>query len=202
MRLLDPEALPLAQRERRDRVVLAATQLLRDGEYDSVQMRDVAKEGGVALATVYRYFPSKEQLFGAVLLQWASGYPTAAHSSRRDRAFSENDIRSFMRRAVRAFEQFPQMVRVLMVVESSTDPATRALYHEFAGNNVGSIVRALPSVEPSVATAIIETAYGVMVTKLRAWLFGLVTIRQVERAVERCLDLIFAPPPLSSEPGA
>src|SRR5581483_12452627 len=61
---------PLARQARRDRIILAGFELLLASDYDSVQMRDVADRAGVALATLYRYFPSKEQLFGHVLMRW------------------------------------------------------------------------------------------------------------------------------------
>ena len=71
----DPASLPRGQQERRDRIVRAAITLLEHGEYDAIQMRDVAQEAGVALATVYRYFTSKEHLYAAALLEWAANFP-------------------------------------------------------------------------------------------------------------------------------
>src|SRR3954470_4765519 len=79
----DPDSLPRGQQARRDRIVRAALALLEHGgEYDSIQMRDVAGEAGVALATVYRYFTSKEHLYAAALLDWASNFPAAGQSTR------------------------------------------------------------------------------------------------------------------------
>ena len=50
-------------------------------------MRDVAQEAGVALATVYRYFTSKEHLYAAALLEWADELPgSRAAEARRARA--------------------------------------------------------------------------------------------------------------------
>jgi len=194
--VLDREALPARQRARRKQILDAATDLLRQREYDTIEVRDVARAGGVALATVYRYFPSKELLFGSVLAEWASGFPRAAGASGGSVATTEAEIRASMRRVVRAYEQFPQMVRVLMMLESSTDPRIRDVFLQFAGHHVGSIVGSLSGVEPSTARAIVDTAYAVMNTKLRAWAVGLITIRQVDTAVRRCLDLVFSPPPL------
>ena len=194
--VLDPTALPAYQLARRQRILDAATVLLRAGEYDAIEVRDVAKEASVALATVYRYFPSKEILFGSVLAEWAAGFPTSSQGSRPAAPTTEAEIRAAMRRVVRAYGQFPQMVRVLMMLESSTDPRVRQVFSQFAAGHVGAIVESLPTVDGSVAAAIVDTAYGVMNTKLRAWVFGLVTIQQVDKAVQRCLDLIFSPAPL------
>src|SRR6185295_8588435 len=106
----DPDSLPAGQQERRARIVRAAIALLEHGgEYDSIQMRDVAQESGVALATVYRYFTSKEHLYAAALLEWAGNYPAPGESKRAAHKTDEDRLRALMRRAVRAFERYPQM---------------------------------------------------------------------------------------------
>ena len=60
-----------AQRERRDRMLEAAMKLAAEGGYDAVQMREVADGAGVALGTLYRYFPSKVHLLVAALAECA-----------------------------------------------------------------------------------------------------------------------------------
>jgi TetR/AcrR family transcriptional regulator, cholesterol catabolism regulator len=45
---------------RRARIIEAVIDLIADVGADAVQMRDVAQRSGVALATVYRYFSSKD----------------------------------------------------------------------------------------------------------------------------------------------
>lgn len=57
-----------AQQERYDRVVAAAAEVLSAGGLDAVQMKDLAQRAGVSLATLYRYFPSKEYVLLAVCL--------------------------------------------------------------------------------------------------------------------------------------
>jgi TetR/AcrR family transcriptional regulator, cholesterol catabolism regulator len=57
-----------AQQERYDRVVAAAAEVLSAGRVDAVQMKDLAQRAGVSLATLYRYFPSKEYVLLAVCL--------------------------------------------------------------------------------------------------------------------------------------
>ena len=62
-----------AQAQRIERVVRAAIELTAEGGYEAVQMREVARRAGVALATLYRYYPSKEELIrGAILSELAS----------------------------------------------------------------------------------------------------------------------------------
>ncbi|WP_307781803.1 TetR/AcrR family transcriptional regulator [Streptomyces sp. MBT65] len=70
------------QAARRVRILRAASELGAREGLASVQMHDVAKEAGVAIATVYRYFPSKPYLFMAVLEwhieQFVGGHATVA----------------------------------------------------------------------------------------------------------------------------
>jgi len=56
-----------AQRERRRRILDAATTLATKGGFEQVQMRAVADRADVALGTLYRYFPSKIHLLVSVL---------------------------------------------------------------------------------------------------------------------------------------
>ena len=193
--LRDPESLPRGQQERRHRIVHAANARLEHAEYDSIQMRDVAVEAGVALATIYRYFTSKEHLYAAALLDWATGFPTSRSPASTGTETDEARLRALMRRAIRAFERNPQMIRVVTVLESSSDPNARARFDEFAALNIGTLADALSSTDPDTASAIIETANSVMVTRLRSWSQGRTSIRDVRRHVERTLDLIYSPAP-------
>jgi AcrR family transcriptional regulator len=51
------------RQERRQKILSAAAELFGENPYDSVQMRDVAARAEVGKPTLYRYFPSKEELF-------------------------------------------------------------------------------------------------------------------------------------------
>ena len=103
-----PASLPAHLRERRERIIRAAMELLEDAEYEKVQMRDVADRAGVALGTVYRYFTSKEHLYAAVLVEWsadffarirqAGGESSSADSNETD----EQRLRRMLRRTIRA----------------------------------------------------------------------------------------------------
>ena len=56
------------QQARYDRVIAAATEILSEGGQEAVQMKDLAQRAGVSLATLYRYFPSKDYVLLAVAL--------------------------------------------------------------------------------------------------------------------------------------
>ena len=74
-----------AQRERRKRILDATMAIASKGGYEAVQMRAVADRADVAVGTLYRYFPSKEQLFAHVLLEWSSSFADAIGRRRPER---------------------------------------------------------------------------------------------------------------------
>lgn len=55
------------QQERYARMLRAAARLGAQHGLERMQMHDVAREAGVAIATLYRYFPSKTHLFAALM---------------------------------------------------------------------------------------------------------------------------------------
>ncbi|WP_131739276.1 TetR/AcrR family transcriptional regulator [Actinomadura roseirufa] len=59
------------QQARRHRLIDAARELALDGGYPAVTMHDVADRAGVARATVYRYFATKDHLLTEVAATWA-----------------------------------------------------------------------------------------------------------------------------------
>ena len=61
------DSLTESQAARRGRILDAALELSAEGGFDAVQMREVAARADVALGTLYRYFPSKENLLLSVM---------------------------------------------------------------------------------------------------------------------------------------
>lgn len=57
------------ERGRRARLLTAAAELVERDGYERVQMTEIAKTAGVAVGTLYRYFPSKAQLFEIALYE-------------------------------------------------------------------------------------------------------------------------------------
>ncbi|GAA4840010.1 TetR family transcriptional regulator [Saccharopolyspora rosea] len=64
-----PPAEPSSPRQkaRYRRILRTAADLAADRGLDRVQMIDVARDAGVAIGTLYRYFPSKTHLYTAVM---------------------------------------------------------------------------------------------------------------------------------------
>jgi TetR/AcrR family transcriptional regulator, cholesterol catabolism regulator len=122
-----PESLTASQFARRERIVRVALKLLVHGDYEKIQMKDVAEGSDVALGTVYRYFTSKEHLFAAVQLEWVK----SLHRQilKRPPAGDSNleRLSQVLHQSVRAFQTQPQFYRVLLVLEVTKDPFAKEL---------------------------------------------------------------------------
>ena len=60
---LDAEEVPDWRARRRELILGAAAELFAGRDYAEVQVDEVARRAGVGKATLYRYFPSKEELY-------------------------------------------------------------------------------------------------------------------------------------------
>src|SRR5581483_11808049 len=100
---------PLTERqeERRRRILQATARLAGRGGYDAVQMREVAESAGVALGTLYRYFPSKVHLLVATMQDQLE----QLHATLRKRPPTEEDpaarVAQSLMRAFRAMQRDP-----------------------------------------------------------------------------------------------
>jgi AcrR family transcriptional regulator len=55
-----------------DVVVAVVQELLESGGYEAVHLRDVARRASVSLATIYRFFPTRDDLIVTAIEQWMS----------------------------------------------------------------------------------------------------------------------------------
>ena len=55
-----------------DAIVAVVQDLLESGGYEAVQLREVARRASVSLATIYRFFPTRDELIVTAIAQWMS----------------------------------------------------------------------------------------------------------------------------------
>jgi AcrR family transcriptional regulator len=118
-----------SQNQRRKRIVQTAAALALRGGVEAMQMRAVAERAGVALGTLYRYFPSKMDLVVAVvteeldLLETSIGRRPPTHETAAGRTV---DV---LMRATRGLMREPELadalVRSLILAEVQTELGTR-----------------------------------------------------------------------------
>jgi len=183
-----------SQHARRARIVDAATALLDDREYERIQVREVAEAADVALATLYRYFPSKEQLYATVLVTWAESFDPSAGRGGSAAATDQARLRAALRRAVRAYERHPNFYRLITALEVVTDPVVADLYARFAAQFGGALRDSLRAVDDDDAEAIAQLTSSLLGSLLRSWSLGKSPIARVYAELDRAVDLIFREP--------
>ncbi len=90
--------------DNRDRILLAARKLVADGGFREAQVAAVAAAAGLSTGTIYRYFPSKAELFVEVLTRAVEQeIQILDEIAQRDAPASERlgaAVASFVRRAL------------------------------------------------------------------------------------------------------
>jgi AcrR family transcriptional regulator len=171
------EQLTRSQAARRARVIQAAIELASEGGYDSVQMRDVAAHGQVALGTIYRYFTSKDHLLAAAQVEWVTELERRV-SVRPPRGYTTADrMVDILRRATRTMEREPELTAAMVTAMSSPDPAVAECQREM-GLVMGHIqAQAFPSdFDPDLQQRIIQAIEFIWFSSLLAWVNGWVGI--------------------------
>jgi AcrR family transcriptional regulator len=139
------------QLARRAKIIEEVIGLIAEVGADAVQMRDVAQRSEVALATLYRYFSSKENLLAAALADWqkrltrrilAGGGPTDADPL--------PGVLDYLRRAQRAFNRNPEMTALMLQMMTSTDPEVKSSIDQMEHTNLELFNRLLAGVAPEV----------------------------------------------------
>jgi AcrR family transcriptional regulator len=187
-------SLPPAQRARWDRIVRAALELLERGEYDEIQVRDVAKQADVALGTLYRYFASKEHLYAAVMLLWVNSF-TRGLQRKQVPDDPREALKEILRRSIAAFVAKPQFLRVEIVMEGSSDVHARGLVEQFGREYQTAYQDCLAGLPPEQSDLIQMTIQCVLTKMLHSYALDRVDVDRVYDVVLGTVDLIFAPPP-------
>lgn len=187
--------LPASQRARRDRIVETAVELLGTDDYEKIHMRLVADRAGVALGTLYRYFPSKERLFATALNRWAE---TFQQSYERTIRSSESEpaqrVRRTMHVALKAFERNPRFFGLLMALQVSDDPEVAALYERYTGTTSNVVRDALDGIDERWIEPIETLVWAAVFNLLRRWSLGRMPMSEVRSHLDDCIDVIFSTP--------
>ncbi|WP_326638734.1 TetR family transcriptional regulator [Streptosporangium sp. NBC_01755] len=170
-----------------------ALRSLASSDYERVKVSDVARDSGVALGTLYRYFTSKEHLFAAAFREWQEGLKRKLDKSAPAGETERERIGDVLHRTVRAFQMQPQFYRVLIVLETASDPYVADIYHSLDGIFV-DIVRSGFASEEALDEdhqAIFSVLTAVLNGELRAWIMGRRTIDNVYKAIDDAIRLIY-----------
>jgi AcrR family transcriptional regulator len=187
---------------RRRRVIETAIELASEGGYDEVHMRDVAEQAGVALATVYRYFESKDHLLAAALSEW-----TAQLQARLVRSPARGDtaveqLVDVLRRASRALERRPLLISAMVRALGSSDPGVAV-----AGARVRDQIKditapILAGLDPEEIEGIVAVLSHVWNSSLMIWAHGQAPIASIGDELERAARLLLTDHPVAARAAA
>ncbi len=186
---VDPP-LTAKQRARRDRVIAAALQLASEGGYDAVQMRDVAATADVALGTIYRYFPSKDQLLTSVMADWTGALRERLAQRPARGASPAAQVNDVLQRACRSLEREPLLAAALVRALSSSDG-----HANNASSEVGVHIRAmieplLSYLDPEIREDVVIVLGHVWLSTLIGWSNGRIQFSQVAQQLGMAVQLL------------
>ncbi|MDY7106949.1 MAG: TetR family transcriptional regulator [Actinomycetota bacterium] len=181
-----------SQKERRARILTATLDLLDESGAQALQMREVTARSGVALATVYRYFPSKDYLVVMALLSWSEGFVEPLWKLAAELDDPAERLIAMLDGAVDSIDAHRAYAAALAVAASSPDPLVLEAFLAFRELLSAFIRRALEGVsqpDPAVIGVIIE---GVWLRALIELGFQNSNADSVKRTFARVVRLCFA----------
>ncbi|WP_199432414.1 TetR/AcrR family transcriptional regulator [Qaidamihabitans albus] len=158
--LPEPEAAPspepplptLGGRSRREELLTAATELFQKRGFHAVSMEDIGKAAGIAGPSVYRHFPSKASLLGAIGRRAADRLALGADHALRTSA--PRDEREALRRLaesyVRTLTGSPELLVSFSVDRVHIDERDKAELLRIQRDYVAQWVRLLGTVHPEL----------------------------------------------------
>jgi AcrR family transcriptional regulator len=187
-------ALTKSQRDRREAIVTTTIELLASQEHGQIHMRDIADRSGVALATLYRYFASKELLFAHAVVAWGEAFVS---TTRRRAGNADSDaerMQQTFRRTIKAYERWPNFYRLIAALEITDDAEARQVFQVFSAHYQQSLRTVLEHTDPEDAAVIAQVLLDTLGAALRKWSIGVWETAQVYDHMNRAVALIFGQP--------
>lgn len=155
-----PVAVPLRrgldgrQSDRVDALVEATLAELRDKGYDGLTVRNVARRAGVAAATAYTYFGSKDHLVAEVFWRRVESLPLSAEESDGRRGANAR-VSAALRSLARAIAEEPELAAASTTAVLANDADVQRLRGKIGAVFNGRLGAALgPDADPAVLRAL------------------------------------------------
>jgi TetR/AcrR family transcriptional regulator, cholesterol catabolism regulator len=177
---------------RRQRIIDAAIQLGTEGGYDAVHMRVVAERARVALATVYRYFESKDHLLSAAVSEWTARLQARLARSPARGAGPVDQLVDVLRQASRALERRPLLTAALVRALGSPDPGVAAAASRVRGQIEEMAAPILAGLSPEDFDGVVAVLGHVWYSSLVSFANGHAPIDSVGDELERAARLVLA----------
>lgn len=178
--------------QRTDPVVIleAVEQLLESDGFDKWQLRDVAQIARVSLATIYKHFPSREELILATVERWMEehAYRSLATCAPGEPLF-EALLRMF-RTIFEPWESHPMMLDAF--VRASSVTGGERLHAQGLGS-VSPMTDAFDGLDPQDVADLSEILTNVTFGAMSRYTTGAIPVSGILPAIERTLSWLKEP---------
>jgi AcrR family transcriptional regulator len=190
----DVVRLSTAQRARRETILKVAIELLDERDYEQIQVREIAEAAGVALATLYRYFPSKEQLYANAFVAWGAPFGALVRTNRGQAQTDEARLQAAVRCSLKAYEKNPRLYRLITSLEVGADKVAADLMRGFGERYQQILAGVMQDTDEQDAQRVALMVVGALDVLMRKWGCGDITLRQFLDEIEKTVALVFRPP--------
>ncbi|HEX5945099.1 MAG TPA: TetR family transcriptional regulator [Acidimicrobiales bacterium] len=190
---LDEGSPTAEQRERRRRVIDAAFELGAERGYDAVQMRDVSASANVSLATIYRYFGSKDHLLAAAMTEWTAKLQGRVAQSPPRGDTAADQLVDVLGRACRAMVRQPKLTAALVRALSSADPGVQESADQVQRQIEAMAAGILGDLDPKVRSDIMAVLGHVWYSTLVAWANDRIDFDAVIAELDRAVRVLVEP---------
>jgi TetR/AcrR family transcriptional regulator, cholesterol catabolism regulator len=190
---LDVDGLTPEQLDRRRRIVDAAFELGAEKGYDAVQMRDVAAISNVSLATIYRYFSSKDHLLAAAMTEWVAKLQSRVVQSPPRGDDPVEQLVDVLRRACLAMERQPKLTRALVRALGASDAGVEESALRMRSQVADLAEGILVEIEPETRAAILSVLGHVWYSALVTWANGRRDFSSVLHDLDRATRVLVTP---------
>jgi AcrR family transcriptional regulator len=170
----------------RELILRALAELLQDGRAGELSVRDVARQAGVSLRTVYRHFPTREELFGAAAdwIDWR-----IFGDVRLDETVE--DLPKLFRHACDRWDEHPRLAQAMALSQAGrSDPSHWRLQRLAAIRRaLTEVTGDLPEEEKRKAVAVLDYLENVLAWVTMRAVTGL-DGRRVGEAVEWAMETL------------
>jgi AcrR family transcriptional regulator len=103
-----------AAEQRRQAILEAARTVFARQGYAATGVEDIAEQAGIGKGTLYLYFPSKEQIYLAALLEEARRLDSDSREAMAVAASWQDKLRAFVEVRLRYFDEHQDFMRIYM----------------------------------------------------------------------------------------
>ncbi|MFE4501933.1 TetR/AcrR family transcriptional regulator [Rhodococcus sp. NPDC056743] len=192
---MNADNMTASQQERRKALTDTVIEMLAEMSPDSVQIREVAERAGVALGTLYRYFPAKQHLMAASMVAWNARFDAGVTGERSTRSGSEsvlNRVLEMYARQMDAFHRRPNFARLEIELQTCADPYVRDEMDDRAAANRTALFGVMNGVPPELARVASLSIGSTMLNSMILWTTGRIGFPEALRNVEDVCRLVLA----------